>query len=325
MTVLPSISAALDQKKITKIINKKFSILAPSFYKFISTWFINSYSNFKDIETYIILIYLVNNDFEFYQKNGITIDYETFYKDKTLEIENIKIIQIAKDLQIPKESVRRKIATLEKKGVIKRKNKKIFIDRNAYQTVQPVITIKNLSNLISIATVILKSEKKIESISSSEEVIALIKKKFTFCWFQFYKFIFLYYLRIKNEVDDLETFCIGILIMYNAVSNKEFILQNINVFKWRNEINTADTVGLNAMSIADITGIPRPTVVRKLNILIKKGWIETNDQKLVFFKIDQLKFSKAKKMHYQTIQDMSELIFKILNQISINLTFLKYK
>ena len=185
MTVLPSISAALDQKKITKIINKKFSTLAPSFYKFISTWFINSYSNFKDIETYIILIYLVNNDFEFYQKNGITIDYETFYKDKTLEIENIKIIQIAKDLQIPKESVRRKIATLEKKGVIKRKNKKIFIDRNTYQTVQPIITIKNLSNLISIATVILKSEKKIESVSSSEEVIALIKKNLLFAGFNF--------------------------------------------------------------------------------------------------------------------------------------------
>ena len=28
----------------------------------------------------------------------------------------------------------------------------------------------------------------------------------------------------------------------------------------------ADSVGLNAMSISDITGIPRPTVVRKLNI-----------------------------------------------------------
>ena len=133
MNILPSISEALDEKKVTSVINKKFNNFVPVFYKFVSEWIINAYYNFKDIEMYMVLIYLVNNDFKFYRKNGIQVDYNTFYKDKTLEIEEIKIIEISRDLQIPKESIRRKIIYLEKKGVIKRTRKKIFIDRSAYE------------------------------------------------------------------------------------------------------------------------------------------------------------------------------------------------
>ena len=37
--------------------------------------------------------------------------------------------------------------------------------------------------------------------------------------------------------------------------------------------------GINAMSISDITGIPRATVIRKLNILIKKNFLVKNEKK----------------------------------------------
>ena len=100
MSKLPSISDALDEKMVTSVINKKFNNFVPAFYKFVSEWIINAYSNFKDIEMYMVLIYLVNNDFKFYKKNGIQVDYNTFYKDKTLEIEEIKIIEISRDLQL---------------------------------------------------------------------------------------------------------------------------------------------------------------------------------------------------------------------------------
>ena len=38
-------------------------------------------------------------------------------------------------------------------------------------------------------------------------------------------------------------------------------------------------VGINAMSISDITGIPRATVIRKLNKLIKKNFLIVNEKK----------------------------------------------
>ena len=72
---------------------------------------------------YIILIYLIRNDFIFYRRNGIIIDYDTFYKDKILEIPKINLTDISKDLDIPKESVRRKIVSLENSGVLKKSGK----------------------------------------------------------------------------------------------------------------------------------------------------------------------------------------------------------
>ena len=318
MSKLPSISDALDEKMVTSVINKKFNNFVPAFYKFVSEWIINAYSNFKDIEMYMVLIYLVNNDFKFYRKNGIQVDYETFYKDKTLEIEEIKIIEISRDLQIPKESVRRKIIYLEKIGVIKRTRKKIFIDRSAYETVQPISALKNISYLISISSKILKQENEIPYYFSSNEISEGIKKHFSFCWYEFYKFIFSYYFRWRKELGDLEVLCIALLLISNASSNKDLVIQDINIEKWRKRISYADKVGLNSMSISDITGIPRPTVVRKVNSLIKKGYAKIDQKKLISLSIEKKVFLKTKKIQEQTIKEISELIYKILNKTTIN-------
>jgi len=318
MSKLPSISDALDEKMVTSVINKKFNNFVPAFYKFVSEWIINAYSNFKDIEMYMVLIYLVNNDFKFYRKNGIQVDYDTFYKDKTLEIEEIKIIEISRDLHIPKESVRRKIIYLEKIGVIKRTRKKIFIDRSAYETVQPISALKNISYLISISSKILKKENEIPYYFSSNEILEGIKKHFSFCWYEFYKFIFYYYFRWRKELGDFETLCIGLLLMSNASSNKDLVIQDINIEKWRKRISYADKVGLNSMSISDITGIPRPTVVRKVNSLIKKGYAKIDQKKLISLNIEKKVFSKTQKIQEQTIKEISQLIYKILNKTTIN-------
>ena len=318
MSKLPSISDALDEKMVTSVINKKFNNFVPAFYKFVSEWIINAYSNFKDIEMYMVLIYLVNNDFKFYRKNGIQVDYDTFYKDKTLEIEEIKIIEISRDLHIPKESVRRKIIYLEKIGVIKRTRKKIFIDRSAYETVQPISALKNISYLISISSKILKKENEIPYYFSSNEISDGIKKHFSFCWYEFYKFIFYYYFRWRKELGDFETLCIGLLLMSNASSNKDLVIQDINIEKWRKRISYADKVGLNSMSISDITGIPRPTVVRKVNSLIKKGYAKIDQKKLISLNIEKKVFSKTQKIQEQTIKEISQLIYKILNKTTIN-------
>ncbi len=318
MSTLPSISDALDEKKVTSVINKKFNNFVPAFYKFVSEWIINAYSNFKDIEMYMVLIYLVNNDFKFYRKNGIQVDYNTFYKDKTLEIEEIKIIEISRDLHIPKESIRRKIIYLEKKGVIKRTRKKIFIDRSAYETVQPISALKNISYLISISSKILKQENEIPNYFSSTEISDGIKKHFSFCWYEFYKFIFSYYFRWRKELGDLETLCIALLLISNASSNKDLVLHDIDIEKWRKRISYADKVGLNSMSISDITGIPRPTVVRKVNSLIKKGYAKIDQKKLISLSIEKKVFSNTQKMQERTVKEISELIYKILNKTTIN-------
>ena len=318
MKSIPSISSAVNETDLRILIGKNFNTLSPIFYRFVSDWLIGAYNDFKDIDTYMILIYLVNNDFKFYRKNNILIDYESFYKDKTLEIEEIKIIQIANDLLIPKESARRKVAELEKRGVIKRKGKKIFIDRSAYETVKPINALKHLSLLISVSSKILDKEKKIDQSLNPEYVSKKIKERFSFCWYQFYKFIFAYYIRWKKVFNDYEIVCIGLLVFANAATDRSFGLKKLTAKKWVEQISEADSVGLNAMSISDITGIPRPTVVRKLNKLIKAGWMNYNEKKLISVNLSRETSEQGKKEQEKTLDMLSELILRVLNQIKIN-------
>ena len=129
MNTIPSISDQIDENTIFKIINKNFSKLAPTYYAILVNWLIRSYKVFNNIDKFIILIYLINRDLIFFRKNGIIINFEDFYKSSKLEIDKINISDISKDLNIPKESVRRKIQELEKTGIIKKTGTKILIDR----------------------------------------------------------------------------------------------------------------------------------------------------------------------------------------------------
>ena len=130
MALVPSVTAQIDEKEIFKVISNNFSKLAPNYYILISNWLIRAYGVHKDIDKYIIVIYLVNKDLIVFRRNGLIVDYDTFYKDRSIEIEKINLSDISKDLEIPKESVRRKILELEKAGVIKKSGKKMFVNRS---------------------------------------------------------------------------------------------------------------------------------------------------------------------------------------------------
>ena len=144
MKSLPSITSEIDEKIIYRVIDKNFSLLAPFFYSFVSNWLIRSYGRYNDIDKFVIIIYLIHNNLKVYIRNGLIFDFDTFYQDRTLEIEKINISDISKDLNIPKESVRRKIIELENKEVIKKVGKKIFIDRSTFQTAKATDTVKGL-------------------------------------------------------------------------------------------------------------------------------------------------------------------------------------
>ena len=320
MKQIPSVYSELNlvDEKVERIIDKNFNKLSPLLYKLLVDWFIGAFSNFKDIEKYLILIYLINTDLIFYRKNGIIVDYETFYKDKILEIPKINLINISKDLKIPKESVRRKIISLEKTGVIKKSGKKIIIDRSAYDTIKPRETLKNISTFLSVFSKILVENKITKNSISSENITSVIKKNFSFCWYQFYKFLFSYVDKLKKQYSDLETVCIGLLILYNAVTQKEFRNKDLNLKKWRSEISNADKVGLNAMSISDISKIPRSTVIRKLKTLERKNILKINNQKLITINFSEQELKVASKNQNEVIKDLTNLIVRIFNQINIS-------
>ena len=314
---LPSISSQVDEKIIYKTIEKNFSKLAPYYYSLISNWLIRAYKHYHDIDKFIIIIYLINKDLIFLRRNGLIIDYDTFYKDKTVEIEKINITDISKDLNIPKESVRRKVLELEKKGVIKKTGKKIFVDRSAFYAAQAVDTLKDLTLLLHKFNKLLKKTKVEEIVIETNEISASIKKNFSFCWYQFYKFLFIFTNRWREQVQDLETFCVGILAMLNASENKTFRVKDLNIKKYQKSVMSADNKGLNAMSISEITNIPRPTVVRKLKYLIDNDYLSINEKKLITVNIRGKAFKASTNLQNKNMVNLSNFIFRLFNQINI--------
>ena len=320
MKTLPSITSELNTNLVNNILKKNFSSISPYLFKLTTEWFNGAYSVFKDINKYLILIYFVNKDFEFYRRNNINITYDNFYKSKDLEIIRSNIIQISRDLNLPKESVRRKLISLEKQGVISKNDKKIKIDRSAYKSSQPTVNLNNVSTLLSVFSKILKKEKIITNSLSSQEVSFLIKQNFTFFWYQFYKFLFPFAYRWQSYMKDLEKVLIINTIVLNSTSNhiKRLKGEESYLEKWRKDVQKTNIVGINAMSISDITGIPRPTVVRKLKFLVKNKYVSIDKKKLYYIKLSKKKFKEVTKVQDETIISLSDFITRTFNQINLN-------
>ncbi len=316
MNTLPSISEHIDQNVINKVIQRNFSALAPSFFTLTSNWFVRAYDHYKDIDKFIIIIYLINLNLIYFRQNGIKIDYDTFYKDKSIEISKINISDISKDLGVPKESIRRKVIELENEGTIKRSGKKIFIVRSTLYSARATNTLTEIATILHEFNKILKKEKLITEVYSVNEIISAMKENFSYCWYQFNKFWFAYMNRWRAELKDLEILSIGMVVVINAVKNKDFSPKK-NLSSYRKELMGSDSRGVNAMSISEITGIPRPTVVRKLKYLIDKKFLHINEKKLITFDAKESAFVTTGKMVKQNMLGLSNFIYRVFNQIKI--------
>jgi hypothetical protein len=162
----------------------------------------------------------------------------------------------------------------------------------------------------------LKKEKLVSEVLSVKEIITSMKENFSFCWYQFNKFWFSYMDRWRNELKDLEVLCIGMVVVINAVQNKEFNPRK-NLRSFQKQLMGSDLRGVNAMSISEITGIPRPTVVRKLKYLIDKKFLHINKKKLITFNAKESAFTTTTKIVDQNMLDLSDFIYRIFNQIKI--------
>jgi len=316
MNTLPSISAHINEKVINKAIQENFAALAPSYFTLTSNWFVRAYDHYKDIDKFIIIIYLININLIYFRQNGLKIDYDTFYKDKSIEITKINISDISKDLGVPKESIRRKVLELEKEGTIKRSGKKIFIVRDTLYSARATNTLTEIATILHEFNKILKKEKLVTEVYSVNEIISAMKENFSYCWYQFNKFWFIYINRWRAELKDLEYLAIGMVVIINAVKNKEFSSKK-NIRSYHKAVMGSDVRGVNAMSISEITGIPRPTVVRKLKFLIDKKYLHINEKKLITFDAKDSAFQKTGKMINQNMLSLSNFIYKIFNQIRI--------
>ena len=277
----------VQESQIRSILDKNYPNIITEYFELQRGWLARAYQTFNDLDKYFILISIVSKTFNAYKDYFIKLSYDEFYNQKEYELKKFNIVDIAKQLHISKETARRKILELEKQGIIKKDKKNLSIQRGVYELQKPTDSIVAISRFLSSISKKLKEAKIIDNHVETNDFIELIKKNYTVCWNVFLNFQILVLTDAKAKFfGDYETFqCFG-MIIYNSnlhlnqklkgMKNYEEIenLQSRISASLADELaGLTESVGLNAMTVSDLTGIPRPTVIRKLNKLVKTKFI----------------------------------------------------
>ena len=317
---IPSLNQALNHKIFHNSITKNYSEFSKVYITFLSDWLTSTVKAFNDSDKFHVMLCIFKRNLNFYNDNLIKFNYETFNKTNQFDIQKINIVEIAKTLNLPKETTRRKLLELQNIGVIKRYKKNIIIDKNSIKLFNIDNILERLGDLLfKIYTVCLKENFSNNKISSKKDIVITLKENFSFLLLHYFEFIIPWLVRWKRFFNnDTELFIIWAMILLN----KSFkIIKNKNTtsdfMNWRTEIDIVNTVGINTMSLADISGIPRPTVSRKIKKLLEKKLIIIDDYKLIHpLNIHHKK--NLENLHSASLESFSKFSLMVFNRIFLN-------
>ena len=107
--------------------------------------------------------------------------------------------------------------------------------------------------------------------------------------------------------------------MLNAVERQSFRVKDLNIKQFQGSLSLAELKdrGVNAMSLSEITGIPRPTVVRKLKYLIDNDYLSIDEKKLLEVNIKGKALKISKDLQDKNILSLSNFTYRVFNQIKI--------
>ena len=286
-------------------------------------WMNNVYWAFKDHYKYMIIISLVEKTLQFYDQMQIDYSYDEYYSKSYLQIEKFSITELCEKLDLPKETVRRKVLELEKEGVISRDKKKIIIDRKAFDFVKPTNQIKFSAKYIHLVSLALNKEKILSKKIDTKSIENLIKKRFSLCWRWFYRMQIPLIIGYHKFMQDLSTFHIWGTICMNQVLNVSKELNPVDkppldYFMTNNVLlnNLGSDAGISAMSISDMTQIPRATIIRKCKFLIKNDLIKMNEKKQ--YVLTTMNFKKILPYQTEAFRYKAKFIRKVLNLLVIS-------
>ena len=281
----PSINEdqSLDKSAVWEVFQNNNNEVLKHFFKFQQTWVNQAYKVFRDFDTYIVLLYLINKVFTNMSDRFHYMSFENFYNQEKLSIDKINLIEISKELNIPKETIRRKVNFLQKKEIIYRNGKSIFCNVSKFDIQKPVTSIGLMAQVLSKFSNFLSKEKWFGNEISNEQIIKFIHEHFTVSWEYFLRFQIPYLVRHRTFFGDIESFnvwgTIGLVQVKEATEKfQNEVIDNPKNFKdiFLETIKIKTKRGINASSISDISGIPRATVIRKLKILQKRKIIIRN-------------------------------------------------
>jgi DNA-binding Lrp family transcriptional regulator len=281
------ISKRLHKEEIHECLLKNTNQISSDWIFHQWNWLHQNYKPFKDLLKYLIIILLKKKSLEFYFENGISYSFNEFYSYPKIPIDDFSFSELNKDFNLPKETLRRKVLELEKLGVIKKEKKKLFIDRSSYDFIKPTNQIKITSKYISKVSKIFLKNKLIDKIITEEEIRKKIMKEFSKVWLWFYDFqLNIMTNNMKFLGKDLNIFYIVATCLLNQIYNYDNKFKSKDIYSiifddYTQAIINQSAAGLNTMSISEMTGLPRATVIRKLKLLEKKRSFDVKFKKTI--------------------------------------------
>ena len=278
---LPLISKQIYSEDVFKLLKDNYAVIGPKWISSQLGWINDSYSSFKDHDKFLIVIYLIKKTLDFYSRNFTKLSFDEFYSKDFVEIEKFNLIEISEYLNIPKESARRKIVELESSLIIKRTKIKIILGRSAFSFEKTINSIKRISRFLASFSKILEDNNILPKQISSELLKKVIENNYSYAWKLYYELQIPMTQGYKKNFGDIETFHIFVTCIVNQhLFSKQHNKKEMSRVEFIESIYTSIKMqGVNAMSISDITGIPRATVVRKLKKLVKQKHLTIDDKK----------------------------------------------
>ena len=164
-----------------------------------------------------------------------------------------------------------------------REGKNITFNKKGIEFQKPTDTLELLSTFIEKKSRMMHGQDWFGDYLNKQQIKTFIKKYFTVVWLRYFKMQIPFLVRHRNTFEDLETWIVwgNIALSHqyhlHKASEKNLLKEDIKIDNYyRNVADVKIDRGINASSIADISTIPRATVIRKLKWLSKKDVIKKN-------------------------------------------------
>ena len=272
----------IDTNIIEKNLNENFIKLMPTFYEMQSTFLSGLYKRYGDLEGGNIVIFFARDlHLEILRKRendlSFNLSLENFWNNHKDVIQSSKkIIFISKQTGLPKETTRRKLINLVKKKHIKKseKNRVFWEPISEFKESYVKIIEEQISSL---SKFIFEQGKFLDLNLTFAKIQKDIKSNYSFFWYHYLNFQLEYFKFWQEKLKDLEMLLIGLQTQIQTINYlSKHTSGDFNVFfqnKIPRHINIKDA-NISATSISEVTGIPRPTCIRKLDRFVKMKFLE---------------------------------------------------
>ena len=297
-----------ESKDIKKTIEENFIFLMVDFYEVQVEFLSMLIKLFKDLDKAYILLSLIKKTYNekyinFYPHINEDRSLRKFIKDTDkYKISNFKIVDIANDLNLPKETVRRKISELRQLNILKKEKNNLIVDWSNKIFNQIFDNQINISaKFLSKFSIFYSHKRSFAKSYNQTQLKKFITNNFVDNFHLFLSFQLQWQNILREKFKDMDYVIIFLLCslnnLYKIKKESPEVAKMSYVKSLKFHDNMTFSQGLNATTIAELCGIPRPTILRKIKFLLNNKLISKDKNNLYSIIIQGVESSRKNTYH----------------------------